>query len=78
MSLVAHQGGFSLFHLFKIISVTLKPLLACYSLFRVVPFFTSNDVTECLICKFTINQLHIDFITKDCKRHYKVGQLKVG
>ena len=25
-----------------------------------------------------MNQLHVDFITKDCKRHYKVGQLKVG
>ena len=28
--------------------------------------------------KFTINQLHVDFITNDCKRHYKVGELKVG
>ena len=28
--------------------------------------------------KFTIIKLHVDFITKDCKRHYKVGQLKVG
>ena len=23
-----------------------------------------------------MNQFHVDFITKDCKRHYKVGQLK--
>ena len=26
----------------------------------------------------SINQLHVDFIAKDCKHHYKVGQLKVG
>ena len=30
-----------------------------------------------LTCKFTINQLHVDFITKDYKHHYEVGQLKV-
>ena len=24
-----------------------------------------------------MNQLHADFITKDCKRHYKIGHLKV-
>ena len=47
MSLVAHQkGGFSLFHLFGDVSGTFS-LLACYGLFRVVPFFTSNGVTEC-------------------------------
>ena len=22
--------------------------------------------------------VHVDFITKDCKDHYKVGQVKVG
>ena len=25
-----------------------------------------------------MNQFHVDLITKDCKRHYQVGQLKVG
>ena len=25
-----------------------------------------------------MNQLHVDFITNNCKRHYKVGQLQVG
>ena len=25
-----------------------------------------------------MNHIHVDFITKDCLRHYKVGQLKVG
>ena len=25
-----------------------------------------------------MNQLHADFITKDCKHHYQVGLLKVG
>ena len=48
MSLVAHQeGGISLFHLFGIVSATFQPLLAYYGLFRIVPFFTSNNVTEC-------------------------------
>ena len=47
MSLVAHQeGDFFLFHLFGVVSGTLQLLLACYGLFRVVLFFTSNDVTE--------------------------------
>ena len=36
-------SGFNLL----IVSDTLQSLLACYGLFCVVPFFTSNDVTEC-------------------------------
>ena len=49
MSLVAHQEkGFSLFHLFTVISGTFQPLLASYDFFPVVPFFTSNEVTECI------------------------------
>ena len=36
---------------------------------------TSQNV---LTSKFTTNQLYVDFITKDCKLHYKVGQRKVG
>ena len=48
MSLVAHQdGGFSLFHFFGVVSGTFQPLLPSYGLFRVVPLFASNDVTEC-------------------------------
>ena len=48
MLLVAHQeGGFSLFHLFGVVSGTFRPLVASYGLFRDVPFFTSNDVTDC-------------------------------
>ena len=79
MSLVDHQEGvFSLFHLFGVVSGTFQPLLACYDLFRVFPFFTSKGSENDLICKFNMNQLHVDFATKDCKRHYKVGQLKVG
>ena len=31
-----------------------------------------------MTCKFTINQLHADFMIKECKRCYKVGKLKVG
>ena len=79
MSLVVHQEGvFSLFKLSGVVSGTFQPLLACCGLFRVVPFFTSKTSENDLICKFTMNQLHVDFITKDCRRHYKVGQLKVG
>ena len=63
---------FSLFHLFGIISGTLQPLLACYILFRVVPFLQATTSQNVL------NQLHVDFITKDCKCCYKKGQLKVG
>ena len=45
-----------------------------------VPFHFSQVTTSqnVLISKFTINQLYVDFITEDCKLHYKVGQLKVG
>ena len=80
MSLVAYQeGGFSLFHMFAIVSGMLQPLLVCYGLFRVVPFFTSNDVTECfdlqIYYKSTSNYYKS---TKFCKRHYKKGQLKEG
>ena len=46
MSLVGHQGGFPLFHLFGIVSSMLQPFLACYGLFRTVPFLTSDNVTE--------------------------------
>ena len=35
----------SLFHLFRAVPGTFQPLLACYGLFRVVPFFTSNGAT---------------------------------
>ena len=48
MSLVAHQkGALSLLHLFGVVSGKFQPVLASYGLFRVVPFFTSNDATEC-------------------------------
>ena len=77
MSLVAHQeGGLSLFHLFGVVSSTFQPPLAI-SLFRVVPFLQTTALQNVLTCKFTMKQLHGDFITKNYKRHYKVGQLKV-
>ena len=60
------------------ISGTLQPLLACYILFRVVPFLQATTSQNVLTSKFTINQLHVDFITKDCKCCYKKGQVKVG
>ena len=49
--------------------------MACFASFYFLQATTSQNV---LTSKFTINQLHVDFITKDCKRYYKVGQLKVG
>ena len=80
MSLVAHQeGDFSLFYMFEVVSGTFQPLLACYGLFRVVSFFFQATASHnVLTYKFTMNQLHVDFITKHCQGHYKVGQLKVG
>ena len=48
--------------------------MACFKSIHVLQATTSQNV---LNCKFTINQLHVDFTIKDCKRHYKVGQLKV-
>ena len=48
--------------------------MACSAPFHFLQATASLNV---LTCKFTMNQLHVDFITKDCKRHYKVGQLKV-
>ena len=47
---------------------------ACSASFHFLQATTSQNV---LTRKFTINQLHVNFITKDCKRHYKVVQLKV-
>ena len=55
-----------------------QPLLACYRLFCVAPFLQATASQSLLTSKFTINQLHEDFITKNCKHHYKVGKLKVG
>ena len=85
MLLVAHQeGGFSLFHLFGNVSDTFQLLLVSNGLFCIVSFFTSNGISQnVLTCKFTMNQFHVDLITKDCKhsgitnwnKYCKVGQL---
>ena len=65
MSLVANQkGGFSLFHLFGVISGTFQALLACYDLFRVAPFFKSNGITECF-------DLQIYYESTSCRFYYK-------
>ena len=72
MSMATHkEAGF-------FCSSCFKSLLTCYGLFQVVQLSTCNDIQNVLTCKFTINQLHVDFITKECKRYYKVGQLKEG
>ena len=48
MSLFACQEeGFSLFHLFGVVSSMFQPLLASSDLFRIVQIFISNNVTEC-------------------------------
>ena len=49
-------------------------VMTCSASFHFLQATTSQNV---FTSKFAINQLHVDFITKDCKRHYKVGQLKV-
>ena len=79
MSLVVHQEGiFFLLDFFGVVFGLFQPFLACFGLFRVVPFLTSKTPESDFICKFNMNQLDVDFITEDCKRHYKMGQLKVG
>ena len=50
-------------------------VMACSGWFHFPQATTSQNV---LTCEFTINQLHVDFITKYCKCNYKVEQLKVG
>ena len=65
MSLVAHQeGGFSLFHLFGVVSGTFQPLLPCYDLFHAVSFFKGNGVTECF-------ELQIYYESTSCRFCYK-------
>ena len=49
--------------------------MACPVSFHFLQATTSQNVLTRI---FTINQFHVDFITKDCKRRYKVEQLKVG
>ena len=41
-------------------------------------FLQATSSHNAFTCRFTMNQLHADFITKDCKHHYQVGLLKVG
>ena len=60
-----HQAvGFSLVHLFGVVSGTFQPPLACYSLFRVVPFFTNNDATECFDLQFCYESTSCRFFYK--------------
>ena len=50
--------------------------MVCSALFHFLQTMLSQNV---LTNTFTRNQLHVvDFITKDCKPHYKVEQLKVA
>ena len=67
----------SLFHLFGVVSGMFQPFLACYGLLLSFHFSQATTSQNVLTCKFTIKKLHVDFITKDSKRHYKVRQLKI-
>ena len=59
------KEGLSLFlSLFGVVFSLFRPVLAGYGPFRVYLVFTSDKVIKCfLICKFTLNQLQICFIT---------------
>ena len=48
--------------------------MACSRPFHFLQATKSQNV---LTCKFTTNQLHADFITKEFKRCYEMGQLQV-
>ena len=77
-SLVTNKEGDFLWFclLFGVVPGSLQPVLACHGLLRVDPLFRSDDVTYFFfISKFTMNQLHVDFIAKWGKRYYKVWQL---
>ena len=64
-----------LFLLFGVVSGLFQPVLVFYVFYRVFSLFTSNNVTEYLTCKFTINHLHADFFKKWGKRYQKMGHL---
>ena len=49
----------------------------CYGLFLSFHFLQATTLQNVLTCKFTMSKVHVDFIKRDCKRHYKVGELKV-
>ena len=57
-----------------VVSGTFQPVLVRYGLFCDIPFFLQQRHIMFCIAR---NELYVDFIIKDCKRHYKVGQLKV-
>ena len=54
ISLLSHKerGFFLILMPSEIVSGSFQPALAPYSLFRVVPYFRSNDVTECFDLNF--------------------------
>ena len=78
MFLVAHtEGGLSLFHFLGVVSGMFQTLLACYGMFGPFHFLQATKSQNVLACKFTTNLLHIDFLTKECKHCYDVGQFQV-
>ena len=61
-----------------IVSEMFQPLLVCYCSLCIAPVLQATTSQNVLMnSKFTINQPHVGFTTKNCKRH-KVGQLQVG
>ena len=76
--MVTHKEGFSLFQLFGVVSGMFQPRLNCYSLCWVVPFFTSNSVTECFEFQIYYKSTSFRIYYKGVQRYFKMGQLKVG
>ena len=69
MSLVAHKEDVVAF--VEVVSDTFQPFPACYNLFQVISFLTIDDVTEC----FDLQIYYKSTSTKECKCHYRTGQL---
>ena len=64
--------------MFGVFSSTFQPFPACYCLFRVVPLFTSDNVTKCFDLQIYYSTTILTILstsTKEWKCHYKVGQL---
>ena len=70
MSLVVHKGGFSLFHLFGVVSGMLQPLLACYALFRVVPILQRHRL-------FSLTTLQVQLYLNHRSSHRRCSVKKV-
>ena len=69
------EGGFlcsTCLELFLARSSLFQLAMVCSASFHFLQVTAPQDFST---CNFTMNQLYVDFITKNCKRHYKVGQV---